>query len=194
VLRNPAWKDSDTLFTSDVEVSAGSALANANAADVLLIRASATSDGDERVRLQARAVAHLESALRVYPRYERALEMMSVAQGRRGDSDASLAAVERLFAINPRRGKVAFNAGTLILEHHPERSADAVRYLERAVEIFPGDADAHANLGVAYYQTGELARAIASIERAVALAPTNASHRANLEQLRAEVSGGRGAR
>jgi protein O-mannosyl-transferase len=186
VLRNPAWQDSYTLFTTDVAVSRESALANANVADVMLIRASETADPGERARLEGDAVAHLETALRVHPRYERALEMLSVAQGRRGDMDASLATVERLFALNPRRGKVAFNAGTIILERHPERSADAVRYLERAVEIQPDDADARANLGVAYYQTGDLARAIASFERAVALAPDRADHRANLEQLRAE--------
>lgn len=186
VLRNPAWKDNYTLFTTDVAVSRESALANANVADVQLIRASETADPGERARLEGDAVAHLETALRVHPRYERALEMLSVAQGRRGDMDASLATVERLFALNPRRGKVAFNAGTIILEHHPERSADAVRYLERAVEIQPDDADARANLGVAYYQTGDLARAIASFERAVALAPDRADHRANLQQLRAE--------
>ena len=187
VLRNPAWKDSYTLFARDVAVSRESALANANVADMELIRAGERSDGNERARLETQAVAHLETALRVHPRYERALEMLSVAQGRRGDSDASLAAVERLFELNPRRGKVAFNAGTLILEQHPDRIADAVRYLERAVEIDPGDSDAHANLGVAYYQAGDLARAIASSERAVALAPDRADHRANLEQLRAEV-------
>ena len=186
VLRNPAWKDSYTLFTTDIAVSSGSALANANVADVMLIRASETSDPGERARLEADAVAHLDTALRIHPRYERALEMLSVARGRRGDADASLAALERLFALNPRRGKVAFNAGTMILEHHPERSADAVRYLERAVDLDPDDADARANLGVAYYQTGDLARAIASFERAVALAPDRADHRANLEQLRAE--------
>jgi tetratricopeptide (TPR) repeat protein len=187
VLRNPAWKDSYTLFTTDVAISRDSALANANAADVQLIRASATADREERARLEAQAVAHLETALRVHPRYVRALEMLSVAQGRRGDGDASLAAVERLFALDPRRGKVAFNAGTLILKHQPGRSADAVRYLERAVEFDPGDGDAHANLGVAYYQTGDLARAIASFERAVALAPDRADHRKNLAELRAEV-------
>ncbi len=91
-----------------------------------------------------------------------------------------------MFELNPCRGSVAFNLGTLILERYPERSADAVAYLERAVEFRPEDADAHANLGVAYYQSGDAARAIASFERAVALAPDREDHRANLEALRSE--------
>jgi Flp pilus assembly protein TadD len=62
-----------------------------------------------------------------------------------------------------------------------------VRYLERAVEIRPQDADAHANLGVAYYKAGDTPRAIASFERAVTLAPARADHRANLDALRAEA-------
>jgi cytochrome c-type biogenesis protein CcmH/NrfG len=188
VLRNPAWEDNYTLFTTDVAVSSDSALANTNAADVLLTRASESSDAAERARLERDAVAHLETALRIHPRYERALEMLAAAQSRRGDSESSLSALERLFALNPRRGSVAFNAGTLILQHHPERRADAVRYLEHAVEVQPNDADAHANLGVAYYQSGDTTRAIASLERAVALAPDRSDHRANLEALRAEVA------
>jgi Tfp pilus assembly protein PilF len=187
VLRNPAWRDSYTLFTTDIAVSRDSALANANAADVKLVRASETRDAAERAQLEGEAVAHLETALRIHPRYERALEMLAAAQGRRGDPDASLAALERLFALNPRRGTVAFNAGTILLQHHPERAADAVRYLERAVEIRPQDADAHANLGVAYYKAGDTPRAIASFERAVTLAPARADHRANLDALRAEA-------
>jgi len=92
-----------------------------------------------------------------------------------------------LFDVNPVRRNAAFNLGTQILRHHPERSSDAVRYLERAVEVRPDHADALANLGVAYYQRGDVARAIASLERAVVLEPGHAGHRANLEALRSEV-------
>ncbi len=188
VIRNPVWRDNETLFRTDITVSSQSASANANLADVLLIRASETREPAERAQLEAEAVAHLETALQVHPSYERALEMLGAVHKRRGDFDGTLAALERLFRLNPRRGNVAFNAGTLILEHHPERGADAVRYLERAVEIRPDDADSHANLGAAYYGVGDLARAITSYERAVALAPERANHRANLEALRAEAA------
>jgi protein O-mannosyl-transferase len=189
VLRNPAWKDNYTLFTTDVVVSSRSALANTNVADVLLMRASEGSDAGERARLEGDAVTHLETALQIHPRYERALEMLATVQQRRGDVDRGFATLVRLFEVNPRRHNVAFNLGTLILEHHPERSAEAARYLERAVELRPNDADAHANLGVAYYQSGDTARAIASLERAVALAPESRDHRANLDALRAEAAG-----
>jgi len=187
VLRNPAWKDSYTLFTTDIAVSSQSALANANVADVLLTRAREVSEPAESARLVETAIGHLETALRVHPRYERALEMLAVVQRQRGDVDGAFATLERLFDVNPARRNVAYNLGSLILEHHPERSADAVRYLERAVELRPDDADAHANLGVAYYQSGDAARAIASLERAVVLDPDHAGHRANLEGLRSEV-------
>jgi tetratricopeptide (TPR) repeat protein len=189
VMRNPAWRDNDALFGTDIAVSGDSALANANLADVLLVRASGTADAAQRAQSESEAVEHLEAALRIHPRYERALEMLAAAQSRRGDYDAALAAAERLFELNPRRGRIAFTAGTLVLEHQRERIADAVRYLERAVEIRPDDADAHANLGVAYYESGDPARAIASFERAVALAPDRADHRANLDALRAEAAG-----
>ncbi len=128
--------------------------------------------------------------MRIHPRYERALEMLATAHRRRGEIDAAIAALERLFSVSPRRSNAAFNLGTLLLEHRPERRADAVHFLELAVEAKPGDADARANLGVGYYQSGDAARAIASFERAVELAPGNASHRANLDALREEAAGG----
>jgi protein O-mannosyl-transferase len=192
-LRNPAWKDSYTLFVTDIAVSSESALLHANLADTLLIRASESADASERTRLEQDAREHIDHALRVYPRYRSALEMLATASKRRGDWDAAIAALERLVDIAPRRYNAAFNLGTMLLEHRPERIRDAVRYLEQAVQIRPGDADAHANLGVAYYQSGDAARAIASFERAVALAPRNQAHRANLDELRREAAaaGGR---
>jgi protein O-mannosyl-transferase len=190
VQRNPTWKDSYTLFTTDIAVSSDSALANANAADVELIRASETADASERELLEQAAIGQLEAAVRIHPRYERALEMLATAHRRRDEFDDAIAALERLFTVNPRRSNVAFNLGTLLLEHRPERRADAVHLLELAVEAQPGDADARANLGVAYYQNGDAARAIAAFERAVELAPGNASHRANLDELRREAAEG----
>jgi tetratricopeptide (TPR) repeat protein len=186
VLRNPAWKDSYTLFSTDIAVSKESALLNANLADMLLIRANETADPAERARIEQSAIGYIETALHVHPRYRNALEMLAVARGRQGDIESEIVALERLVEIDPRRRNAAFNLGTVILEHRPERVADAVRYLELAVKVRPRDADARANLGVAYYKTGDLARAIASFERAVALAPDRADHRANLEQLLAE--------
>jgi tetratricopeptide (TPR) repeat protein len=188
VLRNPAWKDSWTLYSTDIATSPQSALLNANLAGMILSRANETADPAERARLEQDAMAHVDTALRIHPRYRNALDILATAHKRRGEWDGAIAALERLIAIDPRRYNAAFNLGTILLEHRPDRLADAVRYLEQAVELRPRDADAHANLGVAYYQSGDAVRAIDSFERAVALAPDRADHRANLDALRAEAA------
>lgn len=54
------------------------------------------------------------------------------------------------------------------------RNADAVRYLERALEINPRMADALGQVGVAEYMNGEYARAISYLERATTELPESA--------------------
>ena len=48
---------------------------------------------------------------------------------------------------------------------------DALAALERAAQLLPGDAEAHANLGAALHDRARWAEALTSLERALALAP-----------------------
>ena len=59
-------------------------------------------------------------------------------------------------------------------------SQEAVRNLERAVELAPRLAEAQYNLGRAYHKAGQLEQAIAAYQRATVLRPTMAQGHYNL--------------
>jgi Tfp pilus assembly protein PilF len=188
VTRAAVWRDDFTLTTTDVATSAQSASANANAADQLTLRARETRDPAERDRLVARAVSHLEKALRIHPRYQRAWAILATTQRElRGDLDATLDVYERRFAVDPRGHDAAFNLGTLLLDRRPARRAEAIGYLELAAELRPDDPDPLANLAVGYYRAGETRQAIATLERALRLAPSRLDLHRNLAELLREI-------
>ena len=60
----------------------------------------------------------------------------------------------------------------------------ALAFCRLGVEMFPGSAGAHANLGEAALAAGDTTRAVASFERAVALDPKHASSAEALQRLR----------
>jgi Flp pilus assembly protein TadD len=60
------------------------------------------------------------------------------------------------------------------------READAIRELQRLIEIWPDHALAHNDLGVLYYRSGEKGKAQRHYEQAALLVPENATFQKNL--------------
>ena len=65
-------------------------------------------------------------------------------------------------------------------ENSPESLPQAIETYQRVVNLSPDWIEAHINLGVAHYQTGQLAEARAAFLRAVELDPANGISRYNL--------------
>lgn len=65
-------------------------------------------------------------------------------------------------------------------EARPEMVAEAMEMYRRVIELAPEWIEPHINLGVAYYQTGQLPEALAAFRAAVALDPLNGISRYNL--------------
>jgi tetratricopeptide (TPR) repeat protein len=68
----------------------------------------------------------------------------------------------------------------LDFEASPETIPEAIEIYERVVNLAPDWIEAHINLGVAYYQTGQITDACASFRAAVELDPLNGIARYNL--------------
>jgi tetratricopeptide (TPR) repeat protein len=64
------------------------------------------------------------------------------------------------------------NLGTLLLSQN--RAADALPYLQKAVEILPADSKAHQELGRSYSVLNRLPEAQAELEKAVQIDPQSA--------------------
>ncbi|HTP45166.1 MAG TPA: tetratricopeptide repeat protein [Candidatus Acidoferrum sp.] len=68
----------------------------------------------------------------------------------------------------------------LDFESNPETLPEAIEVYERVVDLAPDWIEAHINLGVAYYQTGQISDACAAFRAAVELDPLNGISRYNL--------------
>jgi len=76
VARNPAWKDNLTLFTTDVKTSPRSAKLQTAVASVLADSAATQPDSLRRQQMLQAAVAHVQQALRIYPRHSLAWALL----------------------------------------------------------------------------------------------------------------------
>ncbi len=86
----------------------------------------------------------------------------------RGDIAGAVEALQRVIAIDPRRGREVYPR----LARHAQamhRDADAVAFAARAVELNPDDAAGHRELGDLYRARGELDRALGAYRRALGL-------------------------
>ena len=89
------------------------------------------------------------------------------------------AGARKVIQINPRPiGQEAF---TLPTTTQQGQTAEAIRQYEEAIRLKPDHAEAHNNLGVAFYQQGRTGEAIRQFQEALRLKPGLARARKNLE-------------
>lgn len=113
------------------------------------------------------ALALLQEAVRLDPRYAPARNKLGVCYVRQGELEPArrefLAAIE----IDPRFAPAYSNLGNL----HQEagRLEEAVAAYRRALEIDPDYAIAHHNLGVVYRRMGRISESVAHLKKAALL-------------------------
>src|SRR5688572_13111461 len=67
-----------------------------------------------------------------------------------------------------------------VLAHQQQRNPQALTLIVRSLELQPGEADWHSNLGIVYQASGEIERAVDAYQRAIALDPDHANAYSNL--------------
>jgi Flp pilus assembly protein TadD len=87
-----------------------------------------------------------------------------------GKWDEALPALRRAVALAPAEAKALETLGMALIAHHRSLE-DAQTLLERALGLAPDDAAITDSLGWAYYQRGDVAKALPLLERAVAADP-----------------------
>ena len=85
----------------------------------------------------------------------------------------------KLHAMAGRSAEELFETA-LDYEAHPEMIAEAIETYRRVIEMTPEWIEPYINIGVAYYQTGQLTDALAAFRSAVALDPLNGISRYDL--------------
>jgi len=183
VLRNPAWADDYTLFTTDVRQQPNSAkLLNAASGARLARFAELQNSGQTPPRsLITESLANLNQALEIHPGYQNAYQLRGNAHFYQGDYEAAIADYDRADDLaggsNPELTKNIVIALTTAAEEGGKAGLPlpTIRsYLQRAEQLAPNDYNVLRLQGVANGMGGNAAAALDYFGRAVQLRPNDA--------------------
>ena len=180
VLRNPAWKDNYTLFTTDIQYSPNSAKLRNAVGGELLTQSLSVQDANQRRNMASQAVEHLQQALRIHPNYKNAYLLLGNAYNYLQEYDRSIEAYKGALSIDPNYEEARRNMGITYKDagkFFGEQQNDlnrAIRYLEQAREIMPNEYEVLRLLGVAHGIRGDRVEAMEYFTLATQSDPNNA--------------------
>ncbi len=164
------WKDSVTLFTHTVNVTAGNYTTQSNLGRALF----AQGRYDE-------AVFHFSEALKIKPGYLYARINMAATLAQQGKLEAAKIQYRKVLRRFPGHAVANYNLG--IVFEKQKRLQEAAHQYSKAVQIKPDYAEAHNNLGVVLAKQGKLAEAAHHFSKAVRIKPGYTSARNNLKRV-----------
>lgn len=182
LLRNPAWKDNYTLFTTDIYTSPNSAkLRNAMAGE-LSVQWAALPPAQQQAKqsMLTEALGHIEEAIRIHPTYKQAYFIKGNILNYLKRYDASIQAYQQARQIDPSYEQAFDNLMITYRDagrYYGEQQGDvqtAIRYLEQAYQAMPEDYETVRLLGVANGIAGNTPRAIELFSKNTQLQPDNA--------------------
>ncbi|WP_367392203.1 tetratricopeptide repeat protein [Lewinella sp. LCG006] len=181
-LRNPAWKDNYTLFTTDIYTSPNSAkLRNAMAGE-LSVQWAALPPEQQQVRqsMLQEALGHIEEAIRIHPTYKQAYFIKGNVLNYLKQYEASIQAYQQARQIDPGYEQAFDNLMITYRDagrYYGEQKGDirtAIQYLEQAYQAMPEDYETIRLLGVANGIAGNTPRTIELFTKNTQLQPNNA--------------------
>lgn len=188
IIRNPAWKNNYTLFTTDIQHSPSSAKLR-NAVGGELITQSVQNESlneQQRADMQKEAVGHLLEAIKIHPNYKNSYLLLGNAYNYLKSYDQSIQNYQKALSIDASYSEA--NTNLIITyrdagRHYGEEKGDlnkALQYLELAYAANQNDYETLRLLGVAYGIQGNTAKAIDFFNRALKLNSNDASAYLNL--------------
>lgn len=118
------------------------------------------------------AVALLERAVAISPRYDLAHLKLAAARMSQGLPDAAIETLRSAAAINPRSSSVRTELGDALLKQG--KSEEGIQNLQAAAGLAPHDATVRIKLGMLLVQAGRIEEGIRTLEEAVSTNPSNA--------------------
>src|SRR6185436_6770926 len=119
------------------------------------MKLAATHHGAGRLR---RAEIVLRQLLQQRPDHTDALHMLAVIAHQAGQTKIGIGLIESAVAINPN--VAVYQANLAEMYRRVGDAAKAIAHGERAIALDPRNADAHNNLGIAYYDQGDFESAV----------------------------------
>lgn len=184
--RNAEWKSNETLYLTDVNAAPQSAKANKAAAEALI--KTAREDDKKVALLIPRALAYLNKAVTIYPKYLDAYLDIGTAEYLLGNYTAAMDAWQKARALEPNNKILATNLGILadkqleigLKKAKEQNFTEAIDAFKYALKIKPQSAAAWYNMGLVYGAMPDLNASIEALEKAVALDGTQAEYYYNL--------------
>lgn len=186
ILRNPAWHDNLTLFTTDVKTSNNSAKIHNGIAGMMLEKVPELKDSAEIRKITSKARVELEKALAIHPLYTEAqLQMGNIHYFEKNYEEAikrynivlkNLPEDEDAFknlqmALRERGRQIGMQTGNIAL---------AKDYLKQSLGMNPKDAEAMMLMGIAKGSSGNYQEAASNFYKVLESEPKNAQAYFNL--------------
>ena len=152
-LRNPVWKDDQTLFSTDVQVSANSAKVQTSYGGSLIEQADELAQGPERTVLLDQALVHLNKAVEIHPYFKNPWHLMGNAYIYKGSYQQAVQHYERAITLDPGFLEAITNKG--LAHMYLNQFAQAFNQFDRALELKPGYPVALRYYGLAYREAGQ---------------------------------------
>lgn len=164
------WKDTFTLFTRALDVTANNYTAHSNLGNALA----------ERNRFDEAAL-HYTEALRIKPDYVDALNNWGTVLTSQGKLDEAAASFRKVLEQNPRHGEAHSNLGVVLARQGMWEQA--ISEFQEALRLNPGHVQSHNNLAASLVQLGRTSEAVEHYSEALRLRPEYVNARNNLGSL-----------
>ena len=185
VVRNMAWKDNYTLFTTDIETSKNSAKLRNAVGGEMIAQSSAPENKNKETEMLRTAQIHLQEAIKIHPNYKAAYLLLGNSSNYLKDYENSIKYYNQVLAIDANDQNGFNNLGITYRDagkFYGEKGdfAKAEKYLSKALEMRGEEYEILRLLGVLNGTRGNHPQAIQYFQKAVNKEPKNAQALFNL--------------
>ena len=165
ILRNPAWKDSYTLYATDIVTAPNSAKLNYHFGLESSKRGQQATNPVEQKQYYADAKVAFKRAISIYPNYGDAYSQLGLTYFREGNSPEALRNYQLSIQYKANNALTYSNMGIIYFQNNDLENAKSV--YQKAVAIDPTFVDARRNLGAVHAMQGNFSAAIEQFREAL---------------------------
>ena len=185
VVRNMAWKDNYTLFTTDIETSKNSAKLRNAVGGEMIAKSSATENKNKQTEMLRTAQVHLQEAIKIHPNYKASYLLLGNSSNYLKEYEKAIQYYNQVLAIDANDENGFNNLGITYRDagkFYGEKGdfAKAEKYLSKALEMRGDEYEILRLLGVLNGTRGNHPMAIQYFQKAVNKEPKNAQALFNL--------------
>ncbi|MFI5164362.1 MAG: tetratricopeptide repeat protein [Bacteroidia bacterium] len=172
ITRNPAWKDNNTLFSTDVKTSTGSANAHYYFANTMFTDHLNDEQSPKRDSLFMEAKKEFHKAMAINPYFHYCYYNIGMIWEKLGQPDSAIVYQTKVIHLKPDNAMAQYMAkGSLGLVYGKLKGdfEHAIPLLKEALSNKPDDTGYLENLGICYAMKGDYDNSIKNFERVIQL-------------------------